>query len=81
MLLKEVRHKIFKNNKWHSKLLFNLIINEEALLISTKCRDAAEPVDINLETVLEPYLEPQDVKDLRRIIKSIYKKETKRRFP
>jgi hypothetical protein len=78
LLLKEVRHTVFKNNKRHNKLLFNLLIKEEALFISAKCRDVAEPVDINLETILEPYLEPQDVKDLRRIAKSIYKKKLRK---
>lgn len=44
MLLKEVRHTVFKNNKRHNKLLFNLLIKEEALFISAKCRDVAEPM-------------------------------------
>ncbi len=66
MLLKEVRHTVFKNNKPHNKLLFNLLIKEEALLISAKCRDVTEPIDINLESILTPYLELEDVKDLRR---------------
>jgi hypothetical protein len=78
LLLKEVRHTVFKNNKRHNKLLFNLLIKEEALFISAKCRDVAEPIDINLEWILEPYLEPQDVKDLRRIAKSIYKKKLRK---
>ena len=77
LLLKEVRHTVFKNNKPHNKLLFNLLIKEEALFISAKCRDVAEPININLETILSPYLEPEDVKDLRRIAKSIYKKKLK----
>lgn len=53
LLLKEVRHTVFKNNKRHNKLLFNLLIKEEALFISAKCRDVAEPIDINLEWILE----------------------------
>mgnify|MGYP000918281118 CR=1 FL=1 len=77
LLLKEVRHTVFKNNKPHNKLLFNLLIKEEALLISAKCRDVAEPININLETILSPYLEPEDIKTLRCIAKSIYKKKLK----
>ncbi|MGF7185302.1 hypothetical protein GGQ84_001388 [Desulfitispora alkaliphila] len=77
MLLKEVRYEVQKKQRKHNKLLFNLEIEEDAIFISAKCRDIDEPILINLEKLLRPYLEFDDVKDVRRIVKSIYKKRLK----
>ncbi len=75
LLLEEIRYTVEKNRKKHQKLLFNLVIQEDALFISSKCRDVDEPILTNLETILAPYLEPDDVKAIRQITKSIYKKK------
>ena len=48
------------------------------MLQDTTIAGVGERIDINLEWILEPYLEPQDVKDLRRIAKSIYKKKLRK---
>ena len=72
MLLEEVR---YKDEKKHNKLLFNLLIKEETLIISAKCRGNKYPISINLETIIKPYLEPEEVEEVRKVIKSIYKKK------
>ena len=74
MILEEVRH---EDEKKHKKLLFNLLIEEGALIISAKCRGVKEPIPINLETIIGPYLEPNEMDDVRRAFKSIYTKKEK----
>jgi hypothetical protein len=75
LLLKEVRWTVEKNHKEHSKLLFNLLVTEDELLISSKCRDVKSPILTSFVSMIAPYLEPDDIKTIRRIIKSIYKKK------
>jgi hypothetical protein len=77
LLLKEVRYTVDKNQRKHQKLLFKLLVEKDAILISSKCRDVNEPILINLETILMPYLDSEDIKALRRIAKSIYQKKNK----
>lgn len=75
LLLKEVRWTVEKNHKEHSKLLFNLLVTEDELLVSSKCRDVKSPILTSFVSMIAPYLEPDDIKTVRRIIKSIYKKK------
>ncbi len=75
LLLKEVRWTVEKNHREHSKLLFNLLVTEDELLISSKCRDVKNPILTGFVAMIVPYLEPDDIKAFKRIIKSIYKKK------
>lgn len=77
MLLKEVRYEVVKGEKTHNKLLFNVEVKEDGLYVVVKCRGVDSPVPVNLEEILEPYLNTKEVESLRRITSSIFRKRLK----
>ncbi len=77
LLLKEIRCTVVKDQKEHQKLLYNLLVEKDALLISAKGRGAKEPVITSLETLLAPYLGPEEVKTFRRIARLVYIRKQK----
>ena len=72
MLLKEVRHE-----GKHKKLLFKVLVEEDSLVISTKCRDSKEPILIDLETIIGPYIDVNSLEQIRSICNLIYKQKRK----
>lgn len=77
LLLEEVRFTVTKDNRVHHKLLFNLEVEDEKLLISTKCRGVPQLVTTNLETLLTPHLRPDEIKMLRTIATKVYSRKLK----
>lgn len=72
MVLKEVR-----DEGKHKKLLFKILIEEDALIISAKSRENEEPVLINIESIVAPYVDKSTVQKLRRNCSAIYSKKIK----
>lgn len=67
MLLKEVRYEGI-----NKKLLFKVLIEEDSLIISTKCRESKEPVLVDLETIIKPYVDDKTIKQIRVAFRTIY---------
>lgn len=71
ILLKQVR-----DTGEHKKLLFNVLVKEDSLLIETKARGCDEVKQIAVEDVLGPHIEPEKLNLLRETCNSIYKNKT-----
>jgi hypothetical protein len=74
MLLKEVRQEDENKN---SKLLLKLLVEEETVIISLKCRWSKEPVNIDLESIINPYLKPKEALILKKIINLVYRRKAR----
>jgi len=70
MVLEEVRDK-----GKHKKLLFKILIEEDAFLISIKGREHKEPVLIDINSVISPYVDKKTMVRIKEVCKSIYKKK------
>lgn len=71
ILLKQVR-----DDGEHKKLLFNVLVKEDSLIIATKARGSKEETQVAVESILEPYVKPEEIKVLKETCNSIYKKKT-----
>lgn len=69
ILLKEVR-----DDGEHKKLLFNVLIKEDSLIIATKTRGKKEETLIDIKSILEPYVEPEEIEMLKDTCNNIYNK-------
>lgn len=72
MLLKEVRDK-----GRHRRLLFKVLIEEDALIISAKGRENEEPVLINIGTIIGPYADENTIQKLKESCRLIYLQKAK----
>ena len=62
----------------HNKLLFNVLVKEDSLIIATKARGSKEETLVDMGQILEPYIEPERIEILKDACCSIYnKKKTK----
>ncbi|WP_129724691.1 hypothetical protein [Xylanivirga thermophila] len=69
ILLKEVR-----DDGEHKKLLFNVLIKEDSLIIAAKARGKEEETLIDIKNILEPYVEPEEIEMLKDTCNNIYNK-------
>lgn len=68
MLLKEVRHE----TKEGKKLLFKVLIEEDALVISATCRGEDSPVLVDLTRIMEPYMKPAAMRVMKKVCNVVY---------
>lgn len=58
----------------YKKLLFNVLIKEDTLIIATKARGSKEETLVDVGNILKPYIEPEKIEVLRDTVNEIYKK-------
>ena len=68
-LLRQVRDK-----EEPSKLLFNVLVKEDSIVIATKARGKKEETLVDMKNILEPYTEPEEIEVLKDACNSIYNK-------
>ena len=57
-----------------SKLLFNVLVKEDSLIIATKARGKKEETLVDMKSILEPYAEPGEIEVLKDACNAIYNK-------
>lgn len=78
MILEEVRREIEdkKGNKV-KKLMCITLIEEDSLKISIKNKDCKEPVLLDVNTIISPYVDNETMNRVKATCKSIYSQKKK----
>ena len=69
ILLEEVR-----DEGDHKKLLFNVLVKEDSIIIATKVRGNKEETLVDIGSILKNHVEPREIEVLRETCNSIYNK-------
>lgn len=57
-----------------SKLLFNVLVKEDSLIIATKARGKKQETLVDMKSIIEPYAEPREIEVLKDACNTIYNK-------
>lgn len=66
MLKREIRKNLQdKKGKIHEKLVCVTLVKEDSIYLSIKCKNFKEPVLINVLDILAPYIQEENIKNIR----------------